>query len=421
MKLPRMCSCVIAVAVLVFARQGAQAFQPALPDIGGRLLQPTAVIAHPDPLAGKAAINPKTGRLGDPRGRISVKGKELGLSDPEIDQVRNLCGNVGCARSGQRQLGFSGSGCIVGPTGTLLLTARHVLYDDDHRLKGDVCYFHNSSVKNAKTISIDPSATEHLDPGDSDPKVQAYRGDMLLARVKRPVGEPGFPLRREEIDPGESLIFVSSDAITGFDIRGEPTVQKCLVRFVYPFPKRMLPDWDFDHSVTSVLNDCTTTQGASGGVYLINEDGELRAAAVHFGAMASRGTACASRVPGGCVAVALGITPYAMQRLSSMEAHPTGHSHLLGLDLADLTEAYRTRYRIPDGVNGVVVVGIDRANDRGDLSPGDLVVKLNGTPVYDLGTMEAKVAQLRHDSSGAVSLLLRGQAGTTRAVSRPMQ
>ncbi|MEQ1931056.1 MAG: Do family serine endopeptidase [Parvularculaceae bacterium] len=83
----------------------------------------------------------------------------------------------------------------------------------------------------------------------------------------------------------------------------------------------------------------------------------------------------------------------------------------LGLRVADISQAARAQFRIPEGVTGVVVTGVkgDSPAEKAGLQPGMVILQADGKPV----TSGAGLRTLIEDAkkSGKEALLLRLQAG----------
>jgi serine protease Do len=90
----------------------------------------------------------------------------------------------------------------------------------------------------------------------------------------------------------------------------------------------------------------------------------------------------------------------------------------LGLDLANLDDALRTKYKVKDGVKGVVIVAVDAdspANSQ-HLSPGDVIVEVAQEAVANADDFQAKVDKLKRDGRPSALLLVANPAGDLRFV-----
>ncbi len=95
----------------------------------------------------------------------------------------------------------------------------------------------------------------------------------------------------------------------------------------------------------------------------------------------------------------------------------------LGIDLADLTADLRRRYKIKDSVTGVVITGIDANSPAAEkrLSPGDVIVAVQGEPVSSPDAMQTRLDQLKKDGRKVVMLLLSKPDGETQFVALSLQ
>jgi serine protease Do len=95
----------------------------------------------------------------------------------------------------------------------------------------------------------------------------------------------------------------------------------------------------------------------------------------------------------------------------------------LGIDLAALTDDLRKRYKIKDGVNGVVITGIDANSPAAEkrLSAGDVVVEVQGERVASPEAMQARLDQLKKDGRRVVMLLVSKPEGETQFVALSLQ
>ena len=90
----------------------------------------------------------------------------------------------------------------------------------------------------------------------------------------------------------------------------------------------------------------------------------------------------------------------------------------LGLDLATLDEALRTKYKVKDSVKGVVIVGVDQdsAANNQHLSPGDVIVEVAQEAVASADDFQAKIDKLKRDGRPSALLLVANPAGDLRFV-----
>ena len=90
----------------------------------------------------------------------------------------------------------------------------------------------------------------------------------------------------------------------------------------------------------------------------------------------------------------------------------------LGLDLANLDDALRTKYKVKDTVKGVVIVAVDAdspANNQ-HLSPGDVIVEVAQEAVASADDFQAKIDKLKRDGRPSALLLVANPAGDLRFV-----
>jgi serine protease Do len=95
----------------------------------------------------------------------------------------------------------------------------------------------------------------------------------------------------------------------------------------------------------------------------------------------------------------------------------------LGLDLANLSEDLRQKYKIKESVKGVVILGVD-ANlvpTEKRLSAGDVIVLVQNDAVANADDMQAKLDQLKKDGRRVVTLLVASPDGDTRFVALSLQ
>ena len=95
----------------------------------------------------------------------------------------------------------------------------------------------------------------------------------------------------------------------------------------------------------------------------------------------------------------------------------------LGIELANMSDDLRKRYKIKDTVNGVVITGIDAGSPAAEkrLSPGDVVVQVQGEAVATPDALQARLDQLKKDGRKVVMLLLSKPDGETQFVALSLQ
>src|SRR6266566_7720810 len=95
----------------------------------------------------------------------------------------------------------------------------------------------------------------------------------------------------------------------------------------------------------------------------------------------------------------------------------------LGLELANISDDLRRRYKIKDTVKGVVITGVDASSAAADkrLSPGDVIVEIAQEAVASTGDLQAKIDKLKKDGRKSALLLVTGPDGELRFVALSLQ
>ena len=95
----------------------------------------------------------------------------------------------------------------------------------------------------------------------------------------------------------------------------------------------------------------------------------------------------------------------------------------LGLELANMSDDLRRRYKIKDTVKGVVITGVDASSAAADkrLSPGDVIVEIAQEAVASTGDLQAKIDKLKKDGRKSALLLVTGPDGELRFVALSLQ
>jgi serine protease Do len=95
----------------------------------------------------------------------------------------------------------------------------------------------------------------------------------------------------------------------------------------------------------------------------------------------------------------------------------------LGIELANISDDLRKRYKIKDTVNGVVITGIDASSPASDkrLSAGDVIVEIAQEAVSTADEFQAKIDKLKKDGRKSALLLVAGADGELRFVALPLQ
>ncbi len=111
---------------------------------------------------------------------------------------------------------------------------------------------------------------------------------------------------------------------------------------------------------------------------------------------------------------------------ASKEAAPqekTVVQKTLGLNLANMTDDLRKRYKIKDTVKGVVITGVDSGSPAADkrLNAGDVVVEVAQEQVNDADALQTRVDQLKRDGRRSALLTISSADGEIRFVALSLQ
>jgi serine protease Do len=111
---------------------------------------------------------------------------------------------------------------------------------------------------------------------------------------------------------------------------------------------------------------------------------------------------------------------------ASKEAAPqekTVVQKTLGLNLANMSDDLRRRYKIKDTVKGVVITGVDSASPAADkrLNAGDVVVEVAQEQVNDADALQKRVDQLKRDGRRSALLTISSADGEIRFVALSLQ
>jgi len=90
----------------------------------------------------------------------------------------------------------------------------------------------------------------------------------------------------------------------------------------------------------------------------------------------------------------------------------------LGLNLTNMSDDLRKRYKIKDGIKGVVITGVDDNSPASDkrISAGDVVVEVAQEPVSTADEVQSRIEQLKKDGRKSALLLLANGEGELRFV-----
>lgn len=95
----------------------------------------------------------------------------------------------------------------------------------------------------------------------------------------------------------------------------------------------------------------------------------------------------------------------------------------LGLNLANMSDELRKRYKIKDSVKGVVITGVEAQSPAADkrLNAGDVVVEVSQEAVSDTDTLQKRVDQLKKEGRRSALLLVANADGELRFVALSLQ
>jgi serine protease Do len=95
----------------------------------------------------------------------------------------------------------------------------------------------------------------------------------------------------------------------------------------------------------------------------------------------------------------------------------------LGLDLSNLTDDLRRRYRIKDSVKGVVITGVEAGSAAAEkrLNPGDVIVEVAQEPVSNAEAVQQRIEALRKEGRRSALLLVANPEGELRFVALSLQ
>jgi serine protease Do len=95
----------------------------------------------------------------------------------------------------------------------------------------------------------------------------------------------------------------------------------------------------------------------------------------------------------------------------------------LGIQLATLSDDLRKKYKIRDGVKGIVILGVDASSPAADkrLAAGDVIVEVAQEAVANADEFEAKIDKLKKAGRGSALLLIASANGDLRFVALSLQ
>jgi hypothetical protein len=216
----------------------------------------------------------------DPRGPITQKAAELGLSAADVMRIRETVGYVICP--GNNGVGaVSGTGMLIG-FGGVVVTDAHIFIDPETNQRKEPlsdCVFINQL--DYKPVKLDFSSDRTYKFYTNSPKREWYN-DRAIVRLKSRANVQPFQLDSFNtlLKPGDKIIMISAvqqrltfplqqravnftlhNGVTvSTNIYSEPLVQSCSVKLYYP-PKTA--------ASSAVYTDCNGTEGASGSVMTV--------------------------------------------------------------------------------------------------------------------------------------------------------
>jgi serine protease Do len=95
----------------------------------------------------------------------------------------------------------------------------------------------------------------------------------------------------------------------------------------------------------------------------------------------------------------------------------------LGLDLANLTDELRKRYKLKDTVKGVVITAVDPNSTAAEkrLTAGDVIVEVAQEPVANAEDIQKRVEQMKKDGRKSALFLVANSEGELRFVALSLQ
>ena len=95
----------------------------------------------------------------------------------------------------------------------------------------------------------------------------------------------------------------------------------------------------------------------------------------------------------------------------------------LGLELSNMSDDLRKKYKIKDTVKGIVILGIDAASPASDkrLNAGDTIVEIAQEAVASADDFQAKIDKLKKDGRRSALLLVASAEGELRFVALALQ
>jgi serine protease Do len=91
---------------------------------------------------------------------------------------------------------------------------------------------------------------------------------------------------------------------------------------------------------------------------------------------------------------------------------------LLGLELSQVTDEMRKRFKLRDNMRGLVIVSIEPGSPLADqrVMPGDVITEVTGQVVASPADLQKRIDALKKDGKKSALLLLSNAAGEQRFV-----
>jgi serine protease Do len=91
---------------------------------------------------------------------------------------------------------------------------------------------------------------------------------------------------------------------------------------------------------------------------------------------------------------------------------------LLGLELSQLTDDMRKRFKVRDNIKGIVIVSVEPNSPLTDLRvmPGDVISEVTGPAVASPADLQKRIDALKQEGKKSALLLLTNAAGEQRFV-----
>jgi serine protease Do len=95
----------------------------------------------------------------------------------------------------------------------------------------------------------------------------------------------------------------------------------------------------------------------------------------------------------------------------------------LGLDLANLNDDLRKRYKIKDTVKGVLITAVDPSSNAAEkrLTPGDVIVEIAQEPVRNADELQKRVEALKSGGRRSALFLVANAEGEVRFIALNLQ